>query len=146
MLCTTGARRSGLPTPSKGGIRQKLRLSDCLIHVEISSLTFQLRGLKEDANKQIFSKMNKMLCGSLSAWDQRPCSWLLVGWGGHSDRGPQLCGKPCLGLASSAPSIWAWARQPGTHQSLSFWTSHIPASKQTKLLQSHSIHPVDLPS
>lgn len=42
-------------------------VSDGLTPVEISSLTFQIRGLNEDANENIFSKMNKML----SAWDRR---------------------------------------------------------------------------
>lgn len=125
---------------SKGGLRQKLRLLDSLTPVEISSLTFQLRGSKEDANRQIFSKTNKMWCGSLSAWDWRLCSWLLVRWGGRSDGGPRLCGKPCPGLAAPAPSIWAWARQLGTHQSISFRTLHIPASKQANKTASEPLH------
>lgn len=127
---------------SKGGIRQKLRLSDCLTHVEKSSLTSRLRGLKEVANKQVVSKTNKMR-GSFSAWDQRHCSWLLVGW-------PQWQWAAALwealpGLGSSS-AVHLGLGQAARNPSEPFVPDFAHPCKQTKLLQSHSISPVDLPS
>lgn len=78
---------------SEGGIRQKLGLSDCLTHVETSSITFWLTVKKEDGN----NFLNIMLWGSLSAWDQKRCSWLLVGW-------PQW-------LSFVGSLAWAWLLQ-----------------------------------
>lgn len=87
---------------SKGGIRQNLRLLDCLTHIETSSLAFQFRGLKEDTNKQIFSKINMILGGELECLGPEALQLAAGGVGWPRWQWPPALWEALPGLGSSS--------------------------------------------